>query len=95
MDKRTPERTCVGCGSKRHKDELVRIFLVNEDASGDFAGILPDPDGRMKGRGAYLCRNSECFERAVKRKAFNRAFKQTIGQELLEELKNRFTEEVK
>jgi hypothetical protein len=95
MDKRTPERTCVGCGRKSYKNELVRIVLVNKDASGDMAGIALDSEGSMKGRGAYLCRNIVCLEQAVKKKAFNRAFKQAIGQELLEELKDRFTKEVK
>ena len=95
MDKRVPERTCIGCGMKSHKDELVRIVLYKDDEAGDFAGIVVDPAGRMKGRGAYLCRKKECLELAVKKKALNRAFKQAIGQELTDKLKESFIKEVK
>ena len=89
MDKRTPERTCIGCGFKREKDDLVRIVL-SQDGEGNVLRLTPDPDGVMKGRGAYLCRKSECLEKAVKKKAFNRAFKRTIMQEALNGLGNDF-----
>ena len=95
MDKRTPERTCIGCGRKKHKDELVRIVLVKDDGEGSHAGIAVDMGGRMKGRGAYLCRNGECLELAVRKKALNRAFKQAMDGEVLEELKAGFMKEVK
>ena len=93
MEKRVPERTCIGCGLKSHKDELVRIVLYRDDEA-DTAGIAVDPSGRMKGRGAYLCRKSECLEAAVKKKALNRAFKQAVGQELTDRLRESFIKEV-
>ena len=95
MDKRTPERTCIGCRRKCDKDELVRVVLCPDEIAGDPAGIALDINGRMKGRGAYLCRNSECLELAVKKKAFNRAFKQAVSGEAIEELRDSFEREVK
>lgn len=95
MDKRAPERTCIGCGRKARKDELLRIVLTGDEAADDFVRLVPDSIGRMKGRGAYLCRKRECLELAVKRKAFNRAFRQAVSQEMLEGLKSSFDEEVK
>ncbi|MEE8826443.1 MAG: YlxR family protein [Eubacteriales bacterium] len=49
-----------------------------------------DPDGRMNGRGAYICRNPECLARAVKSKALPRALKTEIPEETLLKL----TEEI-
>ena len=95
MDKRTPERTCIGCGCKKHKDELVRIVLVKDEGEGSHTGIALDTEGRMKGRGAYLCRDIDCYERAVRKKALNRAFKQAVSREALEELKAGLMKEVK
>ena len=95
MEKRVPERTCIGCGLKSQKDELVRIVLYKDDETGDDVRIAVDGSGRMKGRGAYLCRKPECLELAIRKKALNRAFKQAIGQELTDELKESFIKEVK
>ena len=90
MDKRVPERTCVGCGRKGHKDELVRIVFIKDETAGDSYRIEVDPETVKKGRGAYLCLKSECLELALKKRAFNRAFKQGIGQDLLEGLRDDF-----
>jgi hypothetical protein len=66
---REPERRCIGCGSVRGKSELVRLAL--ED--GRVKGSMDD------GRGAYLCRDMECVQRALKNKgAFSRAFKTNV-----------------
>jgi predicted RNA-binding protein YlxR (DUF448 family) len=55
------------------KRELIRI--VSSEAV-----IRPDPTGKADGRGAYLCKNAECFMKAKKRRAFSRA----LGVELTE-----------
>ena len=71
--RRQPERTCIGCGEKRTKRELLRIVRTPE---GD---ILPDLTGRMNGRGAYICRNADCIDLAVKKHGFERAFKMPVS----------------
>jgi predicted RNA-binding protein YlxR (DUF448 family) len=48
------------------KRELIRI-VASENT------IRPDPSGKANGRGAYLCKNAECFAKAKKRRAFSRA----------------------
>jgi hypothetical protein len=40
--------------------------------------LVPDPAGRLPGRGAYTCRDAACFERARARGGFNRAFRQAV-----------------
>lgn len=63
-----PYRSCLGCGGKRPKGELVRLVLSAEGQPGI------DAKQRAPGRGAYLC-GKGCLSAAVKRKAFQRAFR--------------------
>ena len=77
--KKTPERMCVACGQMKAKKELIRI-VRNEE------GIFPDPGGKASGRGAYLCRNAECFGIMMKKHALDRAFKVRIADERYREL---------
>ena len=67
-----PVRSCVGCGRKAPQSELRRF--VAQD------GRLV-PGAGEPGRGAYTCRRLACFERAVTRRAFNRALRQTVRVE--------------
>ena len=38
------------------------------------------------GRGAYICKDTECLKKAIKTKAFNRAFKVEVSDEVYEKL---------
>jgi predicted RNA-binding protein YlxR (DUF448 family) len=67
-----PIRSCLGCGRKAAQSELLRF--VAED------GRLV-PGANAPGRGAYTCHRLACFERAVSRRAFNRALRQTVRVE--------------
>ena len=44
------------------------------------------PSGRANGRGAYICKDSECLKKAIKTKALNRAFKVEVSDEVYEKL---------
>lgn len=46
-----------------------------------------DPTGKKSGRGAYVCKNAECFHAAIKNHGFSKAFKESVAPALLEELK--------
>jgi predicted RNA-binding protein YlxR (DUF448 family) len=65
-------RSCVGCGRKAPQGELLR-FVAKDGTLSLGAG---EP-----GRGAYTCHRLSCFERAVARRAFNRALRQNIRVE--------------
>jgi uncharacterized protein len=66
-----PIRTCVGCGRKAPKDELVRFAAPT--------GVLElDPAGSITGRGAYTCSRTACFERAASGRAFARTLRRTV-----------------
>lgn len=75
----TPTRECIGCGEKFQRQALLRI--VNKNGQ-----ILFDPTGKSEGRGAYLCKNTECLNECIKRKKLNRAFKQNVPEEVYNKL---------
>ena len=78
-----PERTCIVCRKKGSKENFLKIV---KNKNGEFA---IERDVKLEGRGAYICKNSsECFEKCIKTKAFNRAFKTNVPVSLYEELKD-------
>jgi predicted RNA-binding protein YlxR (DUF448 family) len=66
-----PVRTCLGCGKKQPKRLLHRLVLDERRHP------VMDTAQTAPGRGAYLC-GPGCLTAAVKKKAFQRAFKQAI-----------------
>ena len=82
--KKIPQRTCIGCGLKKDKKELVRIVRTPEGA------LQMDPTGRMNGRGAYVCRDTACLDKALKKKALQRSLKEEISEDVILKLKEEF-----
>lgn len=70
-----PERQCIGCGRRGPQREFIRLTLGGEE--GVRVMIVAEGE-RHSGRGAYLCRSQACLERAVARKAFQRAFRASV-----------------
>lgn len=80
-ERKVPMRTCVGCTESKDKNDLIRIAIYEGE-------ITVDQTGRSKGRGIYICKNSPgCFDKAVKRKAFERALKRPVTDDEKERLK--------
>ena len=75
-----PIRTCIGCGEKRLKHELLRIVRTPEKR------VEIDANARMPGRGAYVCYKRICFELAVKRKSLERSLKISVPAEFKDQL---------
>ncbi len=79
--KKIPQRSCIGCGLKKDKSELLRIVRSPE-------GVFSlDPSGRKNGRGAYICMNPDCLEKAEKRKALQRSFKAEVDSQIYRQLR--------
>ena len=70
-----PERQCIGCGRRGPQDGLVRLTVVDR---GDGRRLVVVAGKDHSGRGAYLCRREPCLERALVRKAFQRAFRASV-----------------
>ncbi len=75
QQKKIPKRMCVGCREMKPKRDLVRIVAALPDAGG---GVCVDLKGKQNGRGAYVCRNADCLEKAKKTKALARALEREI-----------------
>ncbi|MDO5036841.1 MAG: YlxR family protein [Tissierellia bacterium] len=80
--KKTPIRKCIGCGKAQAKHDLIRV-VKNKDNE-----VFLDLSGKANGRGAYLCKDQACLERAMTLKALNRAFGMEISQDTYEALIN-------
>ena len=78
--KKIPQRTCLGCGEIKPKQELIRIVRQTDGS------IFVDKTGKANGRGAYICNNIECLEKAIKSKRLDKNFKIEINNEIYESL---------
>ncbi len=90
--KKVPLRKCTGCGEMKPKRELIRIVKapdVKDDDGNVVAGgeISLDLTGKKSGRGAYVCKNTECFEKARKARRFERSLSCKIPEEVYDKLK--------
>lgn len=86
MNKKIPLRQCVGCGQMKAKKEMMRVLRTAEGE------ILLDMTGKKNGRGAYLCRSSDCLKKARKGKGLERSFKMNIPNEVYDNLEKEFEE---
>ncbi|NLL91016.1 MAG: YlxR family protein [Ruminococcaceae bacterium] len=80
MQKKIPMRMCTGCRERKPKRELIRVV---RDPDGE---ITIDLRGKKSGRGAYICKKLECFLKAKKSKALERALECAIDEEIFERL---------
>ncbi|QCX32278.1 YlxR family protein [Caloramator sp. E03] len=79
--KKVPLRMCLGCQEMKPKKELIRVVKNKEGE------IKIDFTGKAAGRGAYICRNIDCFEKCVKAKRFEKAFETKISDDLYDKLR--------
>ncbi|MDO5516202.1 MAG: YlxR family protein [Clostridium sp.] len=85
--KKIPLRMCTGCMEMKPKKELIRIVKTPEGE------ICVDLTGKKSGRGAYVCRNIECFEKAYKAKRLSRNLETQISDEIYDKLKEEISNE--
>jgi predicted RNA-binding protein YlxR (DUF448 family) len=72
--KSIPQRSCVVCREKRDKRALTRIVMTDN-------GIQLDPTGKMHGRGAYLCEQAKCWDRAARSAVLDKALRAELSDE--------------
>jgi uncharacterized protein len=70
--KHVPQRSCVVCRQKSDKRLLTRLVYSPD------TGIIVDPTGKQPGRGAYLCRQVTCWDKAIQTSLLNQAFKTSV-----------------
>lgn len=67
--------------SQRKKKELIRIVRDKEN------NVFVDLTGKQNGRGAYICEDVHCLEKAMKTKALEKTLKVSVDSEIFEKLK--------
>ena len=73
--KHMPLRMCVACRKMRQPDELIRFVSVGGTA-------VIDLNKKEFGRGAYICRSSECLAKAAKKNVLARHLKCSVPKEI-------------
>ena len=77
-------RMCIVCRGQSDKKTLLRIVKNKEGE------ILVDQTGKANGRGAYVCKSKECYQKLCKQKSLNRAFKCDVPQEIYQKIGEAF-----
>ncbi|MBQ6381798.1 MAG: YlxR family protein [Clostridia bacterium] len=79
--KKIPERLCLGCNVSKDKRELIRVVKTKQGE------IFLDKTGKANGRGAYICNNARCLEKAIKTKRIARSLSTEIPEEIYQSLR--------
>ena len=80
MQKKIPQRQCMGCRERREKRAMIRVVRTPEGE------VTLDFSGKKNGRGAYLCPNPDCLKKAIRSKALDRSLEVTIPQQVIDRL---------
>lgn len=80
--KKIPMRSCVVTRERLPKGELIRVVRTPEGK------VIIDTTGKANGRGAYLKKDIEVFEKAKKNKILNRHLEVEVPDVIYEELKS-------
>jgi len=84
--KKIPERRCSGCNTSFPKPTLLRVVRAPDGS------VSLDFTGKKSGRGAYVCRNVQCFKKARKAKRFERSLECEIPEEVYDALERELSE---
>lgn len=79
-NKSKPVRMCVGCREMKDKRSLIRVVKT---PNGE---IKIDGTGKLSGRGAYVCRDTACLQKAIKSKGLEKSLKIAISDEIKDQL---------
>lgn len=80
MQKKIPQRQCMGCRERKNKREMLRVVR------GTDGNVSLDFGGKLNGRGAYVCPNPECLKKARKTRALERCLEVDIPQEVYDRM---------
>ena len=80
MQKKIPQRQCIGCRERMDKRQLIRVVRTPE------GNVQLDFSGKLNGRGAYICPKADCLKKARKAKSLDRSLEVTIPEEVYDRL---------
>ena len=76
MQKKIPQRQCMGCRERKAKREMIRVVRGTDGT------VSLDFGGKMNGRGAYICPDPECLKKAIRSKALERSLEVEIPEDV-------------
>ena len=80
MQKKIPQRQCMGCRERKAKRDMIRVVRTTEGT------VTLDFGGKLNGRGAYVCPDPECLKKAQRSKALERSLEVAIPEEVYQRL---------
>ena len=80
MQKKLPQRQCMGCRERKNKRDLIRVV---RETTGN---VSLDFSGKVNGRGAYVCPDPECLKKVRKSRALERCLETPISPEVYDRL---------
>lgn len=80
MQKKIPQRQCMGCRERKAKRELIRVVRGTDGT------VSLDFSGKLNGRGAYICPDAACLKKAQRAQSLERSLEVPIPQEVYDRL---------
>ena len=80
MQKKIPQRQCMGCRERKAKKDMIRVVRGTDGT------VSLDFGGKLNGRGAYLCPDPACLKQARRSKALERSLEVPIPEEVYDRL---------
>ena len=80
MQKKIPQRQCMGCRERKPKRDMIRVVRGTDGT------VSLDFGGKMNGRGAYICPDMDCLKKAIRSKALDRSLEVTIPEQVIDRL---------
>lgn len=82
----------MGCNEMFPKKELIRVVKSKAGDEEEAYEISLDLTGKKSGRGAYVCKNLQCLQKARKAKRFERALECTIPEDVYDRMEQELSE---
>ena len=76
MQKKIPQRQCMACRERKEKRQLIRVVRKTDGS------VCVDFSGKVSGRGAYICPDKACLNKALKSKSLERSLEVAIPEEV-------------
>ena len=80
MQKKIPQRQCMGCRERKDKKAMIRVVRCTDGE------VRLDFSGKLNGRGAYVCPDKTCLAKARKAKSLERCLEIPIPEEVYDRL---------
>jgi predicted RNA-binding protein YlxR (DUF448 family) len=80
MQKKIPQRQCMGCRERKPKREMLRVVRGTDGT------VSLDFSGKVNGRGAYVCPDAECLKKAQKSRALERCLETSVPQDVYDRM---------